>query len=52
MNTELQLWPAVIDVGKGGEKRALGEKGPIEFLTSNDLEQCGHMVNVENYAES
>ena len=44
--------PAVIDVGKGGEKRALGEKGPIEFLTSNDLEQCGHMVNVENYAES
>ena len=43
--------PAVIDVGKGGEKRALGEKGPVEFLTSNDLEQCGHMVNVENYAE-
>ena len=40
--------PAVIDVGKGGEKRALGEKGPVEFLTSNDLEQCGHIVNTGN----
>ena len=46
MNTELQLWPAVIDVGKGGgEKRALGEKGLVEFLTSNDLEQCVHLCD-------